>query len=60
MHLLVLSLICFKFSIIFQLESLLDVKKDLTPRVESTMEALANSRIDSAPVETLSTNKTAG
>ena len=60
MHLLALGLISTAISIVFQAASLFDVKKDLIASVKSTMEALASSRIDFAPIEILSTDKTMG
>ena len=47
-------------SLIYQLSSLLDVKKYLSASVKSTMEGLVNSRIDFAPIETLTSDKTTG
>ena len=59
-HLLALGLVSNVLSIVFQLGSLLDIKKDLPARAKSTIEALANSRIDFTPAETSLSNKTTG
>ena len=58
MRSLALGLVSNMLLIIFQLGSLLDVKKGLTRSAKSTTEALANSRIGFAPVDILSSNKT--
>jgi len=60
MHLLALGLVSTVMSIVFQAASLFDVKKDFIASVKSTMEALASSKIDFAPIEALSTDKTTG
>lgn len=60
MHLMGLELVSAIMSIIYQLASYLNVKKDLSTSVKSAMERLVNSRIDFAPTETLTSNKTIG
>ena len=59
-HLMGLGSVSTIMSIICQLASLLDVKKDLSASVKSAMEGLVNSRIDFAPIETLTSDKTTG
>ena len=58
MHLMNLRLVSPIISIIYQLVSLLNVKKYLSASVESTMERLVNSRIDFVLIKTLISNKT--
>ena len=59
-HLLALGLVRNVISTAFQVGSFLDIKKDLTGSIKSVMEALENSKIDFAPVETLLSDKTIG
>ena len=52
-HLLGLGLVNIIILIIYWLESILDVKRELTTSVQNTMEDLVNSQIDFGPIETL-------
>ena len=57
-YLMGLGLVSAIMSIVCQLASLLDVKKDLSTSFKSAMEGLVNSRIDFAPIEISTSNKT--
>ena len=58
MHNLGLGLVCTIISIVFQLASLLDVKKELSDSIKKSMEDLVRARIDFGPLEILASFKT--
>ena len=60
MYLIGLGLVSTILSSIYYLASLLDVKKEFTASVKNTMEELVTSKIDFAPIEILSSDKTTG
>ena len=60
MHNLGLGLACTVMSIVFQIASLLDVKKELSASIKKSMEDLVRARIDFAPLEILASYKTTG
>ena len=60
MHLMLLGLVNALISVVHQLSTLFDMKNELSSRVKTSMEQLAESGIDFAPKEILINDKTTG
>ena len=60
MYIIFLGLVNSNISVLYQLATLLDIKKELNPSTEKSMKTLAKSRVDFTLIEILTNFRTTG